>query len=146
MVNQNKNTKKATQKAFEYAMYEMIGSYFNRATCESKLQEENLKLYFMEQGLQKQYQFEDTCIAFAEKVLSKNFPEEAWNKDVTVKFVKNPYCDLTDIYFTSKDYSLRIFGEYTGRKSRIHAECVSNGELLFTIPCSKGNKEECTAA
>ena len=80
------------QTAFEYALYMIAGSYFDKATCKSKLIERNMLLQYKEQKIDKQYQMEDMCIRFMNK-LAHNLPRNYFKQNMEVgKADGNHFC------------------------------------------------------
>lgn len=110
------------QTAFEYAIYEMVGSCFNKTTCCSPLIETKMRVQFCEQKLDKQYSYEDKCISYIEKELMKSLPEEVWNQDVRVRLLPDSKDNLTEIAFEGDNYILSLKGVFKGPKSTITHE------------------------
>lgn len=77
------------QTAFEYAIYMMVGSYFDKAVCTSNLQEKNMYLQYKEQKRESQYLMEDICLDYLEKNLINLVPSDFWNEKVGVRFVQH---------------------------------------------------------
>ena len=73
------------QRAFEYVVYMMFGSYFDKTVLRNVLQEKNMYVQYMEQKEKSQFQMEDICIRFIERKLMKELPEELWTQQVEVK-------------------------------------------------------------
>ena len=59
----------AKQFQLEYAMYMMLGSYFKKATCKSKIIEKRLFLYYQDLGCSKQEDLEEEVIKFIDETL-----------------------------------------------------------------------------
>ena len=88
MMNTTTTIDKATnnQKAFNYAVYMMLGSYFKQMEAVSECYVQKLYLYYVENKREHQYSFEDIAIRFVERVLQKQLPEEIWQERVLVSF------------------------------------------------------------
>lgn len=111
------------QTAFEYAMYMMLGSYFNKTSCKNPLQEKKMRVQYMEQKEKSQIDLENICIRFVEKELLPRLPKEFWEHDVEVRFRPTKLKGLQEVQFKSPDYILRVSGIYQGkRNTNIHYE------------------------
>ena len=104
------------QTAFEYSMYMMLGSYFNKATCSNAFLEKGMRVRYQEQKEKKQYEYEDLCIEFVEKKLLPRLPKKLWKQDVQVSFRPLNKAGLHQLLFTSKDYLLCITPIYKGKR------------------------------
>ena len=105
------------QTAFEYAMYMMLGSYFDKATCKNKWQEKKMFFQYQEQKEKQQYMMEDICIRYIENELVPNLPKKFWQQEVTVKFRPTSLDGVHDIQFHGKEYVLRVGGVYRGKRN-----------------------------
>ena len=74
------------QTAFEYAVYMIVGSYFQSAGCKSVLQEQRMRIQYWEQKLDTQYRMEDCCIRYVERQLLEQVPKDCWEQKVKVTF------------------------------------------------------------
>ena len=54
------------QTAFEYVMYMMLGSYFNKTNCKNYLLKKKMRLMYWEQKEKSQIEMEKICIRFVE--------------------------------------------------------------------------------
>lgn len=104
-----------SQTAFEYAMYAMLGSYYDKAVCKNKLMEKKMYVQFLEQKERNQVQMEEICIRFIEKKLMPQLPKEFWNQQVEVRFSHANEAGVRDIQFHSPEYVLCIGGLYQGK-------------------------------
>ena len=107
------------QRAFEYVMYMMFGSYFDKAVLRNVLQEKKMYVQYMEQKEKSQYQMENICIRFIEKKLMKELPEELWNQKVEVKIVPTEMKGLREIQFRGPEYTLRVCAIYRGKGNTV---------------------------
>lgn len=111
------------QTAFEYVMYMMFGSYFDKAVCKNKWQEKKMFVQYLEQKEKKQIQMEDICIRFIERKLMSQLPKELWNQQVEVKIVPTKIKGLREIQFQGPEYTLRVCAIYKGKgNTTIHYE------------------------
>ena len=116
------------QAAFEYVLYMIFGSYFQKAVLKNKLLEKKLFLQYMEQKEKSQIQMEKICIRFIEKKLMAELPEEIWNQQVEVKIVPTEMKGLREIQFHGPDFSLRVCAIYKGKgNTMIHYEVRKKG-------------------
>ena len=94
-----KMTFTSNQTAFEYAIYEIVGSYFKKATCVSTIQEQKLIVHFKEQKQDTQCLMENKVDGYVKGVLLKKLPAEIWDEEVTVEIRKAPESDVMNIIF-----------------------------------------------
>jgi len=106
------------QKALEYAAYMIIGSYFKKTKCISSVTEKKMRIQYVEQKLDNQYQMEDLCIRYAEKELVRELPKNVWNCEMKARLV---ICEdgRTEIQFISPKYVLVVVANYNGKKSQL---------------------------
>lgn len=107
------------QVAFDYVIYMMVGSYFDKTECMNTLQEKKMRLQYCEQKQANQYRMEELCIDYVEKELLPALPESFWHRQVQVYFVAGHGTGRHGIRFVSPEYTLCISGEYRGRDSRL---------------------------
>lgn len=105
------------QKAFNYAMYMMLGSYFRRATVTSQCFIKTMYLYYAELGKEKQYALEDIVIKFTEKILRKELPEDIWEGEVKIFFRQEEL--NTYVAFVGDKYTLVVENNYKGKKTKL---------------------------
>lgn len=105
------------QTAFEYALYMMAASYFDRTVCTSRLTERNMLLQYKKQKLNKQYQMEDTCIEFMDGLVKK-IPADFFNRSVEAK-LNRMESGLTEIIFGDAQSFIVFRALYAGKKSKI---------------------------
>ena len=105
------------QTAFEYALFMIASSYFDRVECKNKLLEKNMLLQYKEQKLESQYRMEDFCIAYMDG-LQKKFPTQIFKQNMKVHFRKEKN-GTTGVIFVSRKYILQFHGVYVGKKSNI---------------------------
>jgi len=105
------------QTAFEYALYMIAASYFDKAVCTSGFTEKGMLLQYKEQKLDKQYQMEDICIHFMDK-FAKSLPKKFFQQNMQVRLGKRKNAP-TKIFFENDKYILCFIGNYAGMKSKI---------------------------
>ena len=106
------------QTAFEYALYMIAGSYFDKATCKSKLIERNMFLQYKEQKIDKQYQMEDMCIRFMNKLVHK-LPRNYLKQNMEVHLVRRQSGKPMEIIFANNTCMIDFICRYAGNKSQI---------------------------
>ncbi len=120
------------QTAFEYVVYMMVGSYFDKAVCKNKLLEKKMYVQYIEQKERNQIQMEDICIRFIEKELMNHLPEQIWGQQVEVKFRPKDIKGQMDIQFHGPDYILCINAKYQGkRNTEIQYEVWQKGHTSY---------------
>ena len=112
-----KMTFTSNQTAFEYAIYEIVGSYFKKARCPSTIQEQKLIVHFKEQKQDTQCLMENKVDGYVKAVLLKKLPPEIWDEEVTVEIRKTPESDLMNIIFYGEKYALIVKGAYRGKNN-----------------------------
>ena len=112
-----KMTITSNQTAFEYAIYEIVGSYFKKARCQSTIQEQKLIVHFKEQKQDTQCLMENKVDGYVKAVLLKKLPPEIWDEEVTVEIRKTPESDLMNIIFYGEKYALIVKGAYRGKNN-----------------------------
>ncbi|MCR4648799.1 MAG: hypothetical protein K5776_06950 [Lachnospiraceae bacterium] len=112
-----KMTFTSNQTAFEYAIYEIVGSYFKKATCISTIQEQKLIVHFKEQKQDTQCLMENKVDGYVKGVLLKKLPEDLWEEEVTVEIRKAPESDIMNIIFYGEKYALIVKGAYRGKNN-----------------------------
>ena len=112
-----KMTFTSNQTAFEYAIYEIVGSYFKKARCQSTIQEQKLFVHFKEQKQDTQCLMENKVDGYVKAVLLKKLPPEIWDEEVTVEIRKAPESDLMNIIFYGEKYALIVKGAYRGKNN-----------------------------
>lgn len=105
------------QRAFEYVLYMIAASYFEKAVCMSKQVEQNFLLQYKEQKVNKQYQMEDICIKFMEELVKK-VPSDFFGGTVKVKLHRTK-SGLTEIMFWNKKNIIVFQAIYEGKKTKI---------------------------
>lgn len=104
--------------AFDYAIYMIVGSCFDRTTCSNTLLEKKMRLQYLEQKTEQQYRMEDTCISFAENVLEKELPEEFWKREAKVSFHRNEG-EPSEVRFSCGGYVLAVSRKGSGRRQAV---------------------------
>ena len=105
------------QTAFEYALYMIASSYFDRVKCKNTILEKSMLLQYKEQKLDNQYKMEDICIAYMDG-LQQKLPKDLFKQNTVVRFRKRQN-GFTTLFFMSRKYVLEIQGIYAGKKSAI---------------------------
>lgn len=107
------------QTAFDYALYMIAASYFDKTVCASKLTEKNMMLQYKEQRLNSQYRMEEICIRYMDR-LERELPEWIFAQNMTVHLYRR-LNGVTRIVFECDSFTVCFLGEYVGDKSEI--EC-----------------------
>lgn len=103
------------QTAFEYVIYMMLGSYFNKTNCKNYLLEKKMRLMYWEQKEKSQIEMERICIRFVENELLPELPKYIWSQYVEVKFSPTKFKGYQDIEFRGEDFLLRVRAIYRGK-------------------------------
>ena len=111
------------QTVFEYVIYMMLGSYFDKAVCKNRNLERNLYVQYLEQKERSQIQMENICIKYVEKKMLPHLPEKFWEQEVEVRFCPTDMDGVKEVQFHGKDFVLRVGGIYRGkRETKLHCE------------------------
>ena len=111
------------QTAFNYVIYMMIGSCFDRTVCRDRYREQQMHFHYREQKAEQQYRMEEICIRYAENILQK-LPQEIFSQRVTVRFVTERQSGWKAVAFVGKDCALLVGGEYRGGKTRLYHRVI----------------------
>lgn len=130
--NNKKNMKEANQLAFQYALYMMLGSYFNSAKAKSPFWEDKLYLYYCETGKEKQYQFEDLVLRFVESKMKATLPQDVWDEDVKVYTFTHQ--ETTYMVFEGARYKVYVQCKLSKKRTRMKCKCRRTGLRVFGCP------------
>lgn len=111
----------SNQTAFEYALYMIATSYINKAVCTTPLQEKKLKVSYLEQKTDKQYQMEEVCIRFMDELMKK-LPKDMSKQDMQVRLIGKKEGVLTELLFCNQKYILRLVANYKGKNTQITSD------------------------
>lgn len=109
---------KDTQMAFEYVLYMIASSYFEKTICKTERIERNLLVQYRELKEKTQYEMENRCIAFMDKMEQK-FPENFFHQNMSVYFKKNKENHRKDIIFKNDRYILSFRCNYAAKSKKI---------------------------
>ena len=116
-----------SQAALGYAIYMIGGSYFKKARCKNEIHEKGLRVQYFEQKLDKQYDMEERCINYFEKVILQEVPEELFDRSVEVFFKYLPDDKGCEVYFMCSKFILIVRGEFKGKGTKFSYE-LKNGK------------------
>ncbi len=115
-MKKNRTTK--DRAAFEYALYMIVSSYFDKADCSTGIMERNLLLHYKEQKIRKQYEMEDYCIRFMDN-LEQRLGTKFFSGKATVRLVRAHENNPVSIIFRGEGRELVLSVVYTGRRKEI---------------------------
>lgn len=124
------------QTAFDYALYMIAASYFDRTSCRSEMTERNMLLQYKEQRLDKQYEMEDICIRFMDE-LTGELPKKLFQQQMEVYFRKNAARNMTEVLFANKHLVIGFYGRYAGKKTHITYQVWVKKEAKQTMDIQK---------
>lgn len=93
-------------KQTAYILYMMVGSYFRKCSCKSKMLEKQLFLYYKDMPVKKQESLEERVIKDTEKILEELLPVLA-ESDCTVRILK--VVDGYQLCFESETSKIVLF-------------------------------------
>lgn len=106
------NSNHDNQRAWDYIMYMMLGSYFKKTNCLTPFWEQKLSLNYSAMKKQDQYAAEDKCIKVIENEILDNLPEEFLESCVDIKLVIDDNTDLTVVHVYTDKYDLKVAYKY----------------------------------
>lgn len=112
------------QKALDYIMYMILGSYFTKAVCLSPLREKQLLLCYKDLKPADQLDLEEKCIRYVEK-FRKVVPEEFWEQTVRVH-IKGRYANVIEIHGDKQILCVRTY--YERKKPRFRIRLLTKRE------------------
>ena len=108
-----------TQKAMDYIIYMMVGSYFTGTVCRSHMTEKRLFLFYKDISINTQYNLEEKCISYVENKLIQELPADIWKERVTVSMrPEDAQMHKTEVIFTGRGWQLKL-----------HSECLSDSRV-----------------
>lgn len=122
-----KEMNKDLQKAMEYVVYMMIGSYFKGIRCASRWMEDSLHIEYLEVKEKTQDIMEKKCIRYMRRKLWPCMPRQIWREQMEVSFVS--FSDgSSEVRFQGEQYMLRIFVKYRGEKTWLDCSLLKKVE------------------
>jgi len=103
------------QTAFAYALYMMMGSYFDKAVCQSPKLEKDMRLQYNEMKDEKQFAMEDICIRYMDK-LERKLPKECLASEVDA-FLSKERNGKIRVTFKGEGFTLQFRPTYAGCKA-----------------------------
>ena len=104
------------QRAFDYSMYVMLSSYFNKTVCSTNMQQQKLCLAYQELKDTEKQQFDEKSIQLIEKELLPNLPKWFFDQQMRILLLGNEEEEGTEIRFQNRYYILRIKAFYDRKK------------------------------
>lgn len=124
MINENKNRIK-TQKAMDYIVYMIVGSYFDGMECMNKKVEKKLFLFYKDIRTKRQYAMEEKCIRYVEHYIMKDVPGAIWNENVKVYLKQDEALLATTVCFKGKDFVLKVASDFIDGNNMLRHEMVT---------------------
>ena len=107
------------QRAFDYSMYVMLNSYFDKAVCTSDLQRKKLSLAYQELKDEDKDFFDAQSIAIIEKELLPNLPAGFTKQKMQLSLVGSDDKMYTEARLSNDMYVLRIKARYAKRGTKL---------------------------
>ena len=107
------------QRAFDYSMYVMLNSYFDKAVCTSDLQRKKLSLAYQELKDEDKDFFDAQSIAIIEKELLPNLPAGFTEQKMQLSLVGSDDKMYTEARLSNDMYVLRIKARYAKRGTKL---------------------------
>ena len=106
------------QRAFDYSMFLMLSSYFDKAECSSELQKKKLHLAYQELKDEDKDAFDGQSIAVIEKELLPNLPKDFTERNMQLALLGSENKLCTEMRLSDAEYVLRIKARY-GKKTAV---------------------------
>ena len=103
------------QRAFDYSMYIMLSSYFDKSTCTTSLQEKKLCLAYQELKEEAKQEYDEKSIKIIEEELLPKLPKRFLNQQMELALVGREDRASTEIRLQNDDYVLRVKSRYAKR-------------------------------
>lgn len=100
------------QRAFEYSMYIMLSSYFDKPICNTQLQEKKLCLAYQELKENAKQDYDEKSINIIEKELLPKLPKSFLDQQLEFSLVGRENTPFTEIRLQNEDYMLRLRSRY----------------------------------
>ena len=119
------------QKALDFAMFMIAGSYFQKVDYSRMgLVTEQLLLQYKEQNDKAQYLMEDLCIGFMENFLIDRLPANIWKQCVRVRFLRTEESAGTKIRFIGEGFAVELLAaKRGGQKIRVSCRYRQRGGI-----------------
>ncbi len=107
------------QRAFDYSMYVMLSSYFDKTVCTTKLQEKKLCLAYQELKDEIKQDYDESSIKIIEKELLPKLPRQFTQQQMDLALLGSTDKACTEIRLQNDDYVLRIKSRYSKRAPKM---------------------------
>ena len=104
------------QRAFDYSMYVMLNSYFDKAVCEGSLQKQKLCLAYQELKEEDKQAYDGLSIRVIEEELLPNLPKYFLQQSMKMVMVGKDDKMCTEFRLRNADYLLRVKAKYDKKK------------------------------
>jgi len=100
------------QRAFDYSMFIMLSSYFDKSVCTTKLQEKKLCLAYQELKEAAKEDYDEKSIRVIEEELLPNLPKSFTKQPMELVLLGREDKPYTEIRLQNEDYVLRLKSRY----------------------------------
>jgi len=107
------------QRAFDYSMYVMLSSYFDKTVCTTKLQEKKLCLAYQELKEDVKQDYDESSIRIIEKELLPKLPKKFMHQQMNLTLLGSADKACTEIRLQNEDYVLRVKSRYSKRAPKM---------------------------
>ena len=106
------------QRAFDYSMYIMLSSYFNKTVCATNMQQQKLYLAYQELKDTEKQQFDEKSVQLIEKELLPKLPSWFFNQQMQVLLLGTEDDEYTELRFQNRYYVLRVKVFYDNKNKK----------------------------
>lgn len=119
------------QRAFDYCMYMMLTSYFQKSICKSKYMEKKLYLYYQEQKQNDQIAMEEECIRLIEQQILPKVPQKYRMREVDTHIRRRGNHPGMELLIHTGDYILQVAVDYNKNSPELYVK-----QLLKQCECT----------
>ena len=124
-------TQMEKQRAFDYSMYVMLSSYFDKSVCNEKLQIQKLRLAYQELKDEDKQVYDEQSIRMIEEQLLPNLPKYFIEQKMKLRLLGKEDSKYTEIRLQNENYVLRIKTNYKKKKPILLYEVWGNEQLVL---------------
>jgi len=107
------------QRAFDYSMYVMLSSYFDKTVCTTRMQEKKLCIAYQELKEDAKQDYDEASIKIIEEELLPKLPKCFVNQQMDLALLGKEDDACTEIRLQNDNYVLRVKSRYTKKAPKM---------------------------
>lgn len=107
------------QRAFDYSMYVMLSSYFDKTVCTTRMQEKKLCIAYQELKEDAKQDYDEASIRIIEEELLPKLPKCFVNQQMDLALLGKEDDACTEIRLQNDNYVLRVKSRYTKKAPKM---------------------------